>query len=162
MTTPGESIAYLTDFRLDAASEERLVAMLEGCTTIVCENNFRNAELESAVRTFHMVSADVARLAARIEPEKLILFHLSDRYTQAEWQDQLEEVRAVFAESNFPESWRFFDWQCRGFIPEDKQTGRKFTPRPSFSVLAGPRFTGYRRRKIRRPGIKWRFSASYR
>ena len=105
VTTPGESIAYLTDFRLDAASEERLVAMLEGCTTIVCENNFRNAELESAVRTFHMVSADVARLAARIHPQKLILFHLSDRYTQAEWQEQLEEVRAVFAESYFPESW---------------------------------------------------------
>ncbi len=105
VTTPGESIAYLTDFRLDAASEERLSAMLEGCTTIVCENNFRNAEKESAERTFHMVSADVARLAARIKPEKLILFHLSDRYTQAEWQEQLEEVRAVFAESYFPESW---------------------------------------------------------
>jgi len=105
VTTPGESIAYLTDFRLDAASEGRLVAMLEGCTTIVCENNFRNAELESAVRTFHMVSADVARLAAQIKPEKLILFHLSDRYTQVEWQEQLEEVRALFAESYFPESW---------------------------------------------------------
>ena len=96
---------YLTDFRLDAASEERLVAMLDGCTTIVCENNFRNAEQESAVRTFHMVSADVGRLAARVKPDKLILFHLSDRYTQAEWQEQLDEVRTLLVETYFPESW---------------------------------------------------------
>jgi ribonuclease Z len=33
VTTPGESIAYLTDFRLDRPSEERLVQMLRGCTT---------------------------------------------------------------------------------------------------------------------------------
>ena len=105
VTTPGESIAYLTDFRLDALSEERLVAMLAGCTTIVCENNFRNAERESAERTWHIVSADVARLAARVKPQKLILFHLSDRYTLAEWQEQLEDVRAVFAETYFPETW---------------------------------------------------------
>ena len=72
-TAPGESIAYLTDFRLDSASEEQLVSMLEGCTTIVCEYSFRNVEQESAERTFHMVSADVARLAARVRPGKLIL-----------------------------------------------------------------------------------------
>jgi ribonuclease Z len=105
ITTPGESIAYLTDFRLDTSSEERLVEMLQGCTTIVCENNFRNAEQELAERTFHMVSADVARLAARVKPQRLILFHLSDRYTREEWQEQLEEVRAAFAETFFPEPW---------------------------------------------------------
>ena len=48
-----------------------------------------------------MVSADVARLAARVRPEKLILFHLSDRYTHAEWLEQLEEVRAVFPATYF-------------------------------------------------------------
>jgi ribonuclease BN (tRNA processing enzyme) len=52
-----------------------------------------------------MISADVARLAARIQPKKLILFHLSDRYTQVEWQEQLADVRAVFAETFFPDSW---------------------------------------------------------
>jgi ribonuclease Z len=105
VSAPGESIAYLTDFRLGAKSEERLVAMLQGCTTIICENNFRNAELELAQRTFHMVSGDVARLAARVKPQRLILFHLSDRYTHAEWKEQLGEVRAVFPETYFPETW---------------------------------------------------------
>lgn len=103
--TPGESIAYLTDFRLDGPSEDRLVAMLQGCTTVVCENNFRNGERDLAGRTFHMVSEDVVRLATKVNPHKLILFHLSDRYTLAEWQEQLAEVRAGFPETHFPESW---------------------------------------------------------
>ncbi len=105
VSTPGESIAYLTDFRLDEASEERLVAMLQGCATIVCENNFRNAQRELAERTFHMISADVARLAAKVCPQKLILFHLSDRYTPQEWHEQLAEVQALFPETYFPETW---------------------------------------------------------
>jgi ribonuclease BN (tRNA processing enzyme) len=52
-----------------------------------------------------MISAEEARQGARVKPQKLILFHLSDRYTQAQWQEQLEEVRAAFAETYFPESW---------------------------------------------------------
>lgn len=105
VSTPGESIAYLTDFRLDVQSEDRLTEMLQGCATIVCANNFRNGERELADRTFHMVSDDVARLAAKVKPRKLILFHLSDRYAHAEWQEQLADVRAVFPETYFPESW---------------------------------------------------------
>lgn len=61
VSTPGESIAYLTDFRLDCESESRLADMLRGCGTIVCENNFRDSDRELAERSFHMVSADVAR-----------------------------------------------------------------------------------------------------
>jgi ribonuclease Z len=105
VTTPGESIAYLTDFRLDGPSEDRLVEWLHGCDTIVCENNFRDQDRELAERTMHMVSADVARLAGRVGPKRLILFHLSDRYTPAEWQEQLAEVRATFPETSFPDSW---------------------------------------------------------
>jgi ribonuclease Z len=107
IVTPGESIAYLTDFRLDEPSEERLVAMLAGCQTIVCENNFRDQDRDLAHRWFHMTSAEVAGLASRVKPQKLVLFHLSDRYAQAEWQEQLAEVRAGFPGACFPESWTF-------------------------------------------------------
>jgi len=111
VTRPGESIAYLTDFRLDAQSDESLVEMLRDCTTIVCENNFRDTDHELAARTFHMVSADVARLAARAKPKKLVLFHLSDRYTPTEWQAQLADVRALFPETYFPATWEI---ACEG------------------------------------------------
>jgi ribonuclease Z len=105
-TIPGESIAYLTDFRLNSGTEERLVAMLQGCTVIVCENNFRNEDRELAERSFHMVSNDVAQLACQAGAERLVLFHLSDRYTREQWNEQLEEVRAVFPNTVFPDSWQ--------------------------------------------------------
>jgi ribonuclease Z len=105
VTTPGDSIAYLTDFRLDGPSEGRLVAMLRGCRTIVCENNFRNGDRELAERSRHMVSAEVARLAAQAGAERLVLFHLSDRYTPTEWREQLAEVQSGFPQAEFPESW---------------------------------------------------------
>ena len=102
---PGDAIAYLTDFRLDGPSEDQLVAMLSGCRTLVCENNFRDVDGELAARSRHMVSTDVGRLAARVQAERLVLFHLSDRYTPEEWQQQLAEVRARFPQTCFPESW---------------------------------------------------------
>ncbi len=58
-----------------------------------------------AKKNFHMTSSDVGRLAARIQPEKLVLFHLSDRYTAAEWREQLREVQEYFAKTTFPEGW---------------------------------------------------------
>jgi ribonuclease BN (tRNA processing enzyme) len=62
-------------------------------------------ERELAERTFHMISADVARLAAKVRPQKLILFHLSYRYTPQERREQLAEIRALFPETYFPEAW---------------------------------------------------------
>ena len=38
---------------------------------IACENNFRNADPELAELTFHVVTADVARLAARVKRKSL-------------------------------------------------------------------------------------------
>jgi ribonuclease Z len=45
-------------------------------------------------------------MAARVQPQKLVLFHLSDRYMPDEWQAQLGEVRAVFSETYFSDSWQ--------------------------------------------------------
>ena len=106
-TSHGDSIAYLTDFRLDEATgdEDRLVHFLDGCQALVCENNYRNADAALAAKHHHMTSAGVANLAGRVQPERLILFHLSDRYTEWDWQDQLEEVRQIFPRAQFPADW---------------------------------------------------------
>lgn len=103
---PGDSLAYLTDFCLDTPqSEEELVELASGCTVLICENNFRDEDQQLAVGSCHMTSRQVGRLAARIGPEKLILFHLSDRYTAEQWQQQLAEVRAHFDRVEFPPHW---------------------------------------------------------
>jgi ribonuclease Z len=105
-TCHGDSIAYLTDFRLGAGEEEdHVVRFLEGCRTLVCENNYRDLEVELATNYHHMNSREVARLAGRVRPDRLVLFHLSDRYTADEWQQQLEEVRGIFASAEFPAGW---------------------------------------------------------
>ena len=106
VTQPGDSVAYLTDFMLDdCETEERLIKILEGCRTLVCEDNYADADRELALKNFHMTSSDVGRLAARVEPEQLVLFHLSDCYTPAEWQEQLHEVRQRFPQAKFPVAW---------------------------------------------------------
>jgi ribonuclease Z len=105
-TSTGDSVAYLTDFFLETnAAEDRLVQFLSGCRTIVCENNYRDSDAELARTNCHMTSSDMARLAQRVQPDKLVLFHVSDRYTQQEWQAQLREVREQFARATFPQEW---------------------------------------------------------
>ena len=105
-TKHGDSIDYLTDFHLgDPEEEDRLVRFLAGCQTLVCESNYRNAEAELAQKHHHMRSAAVGALAARVDPERLVLFHLSDRYSEEDWHDQLAEVRQLFPRAEFPQSW---------------------------------------------------------
>ncbi|MGC3972442.1 MAG: MBL fold metallo-hydrolase [Pirellulales bacterium] len=105
--TPGDSIAYLTDFLLNEAAAERLVDALQGCRILVCEAQYRHADLELARKNFHMTTVLSAGLAARVRPEKLVLFHLSDRYRPPEWNEMLREAQAIFANTEFPRHWTF-------------------------------------------------------
>jgi ribonuclease Z len=104
--TPGESAAYLTDFLLDEAAQDRLTAALRGVTTVVCESQYRHADLDLARRNYHMTATLAAETAKRAGAGRLVLFHLSDRYTAAEWRAMLAEAQAVFPATSFPESWR--------------------------------------------------------
>ena len=97
ISSPGDSIAYVTDFFLATEIEEsQLVGFLSGCQTLVCENNYRDADADLARKNYHMTSSDVARLASRVGPDKLVLFHVSDRYDVQAWREQLAEVRQRF------------------------------------------------------------------
>jgi ribonuclease Z len=103
---PGESIAYLTDFCLESEQDEdELAGFLGDCKVLICENNFRDADAELAQKSYHMTSTDVGRLAARVQPEKLVVFHVSDRYTLDEWKEQLADVRGQFERAEFPAHW---------------------------------------------------------
>jgi ribonuclease Z len=105
VTVPGDSIAYLTDFLLDEAALEKLEGPLSGCRTIVCESQYRHADLELARKNHHMTAILAATLAERAQATELILFHISDRYTPDEWRELLLEARSVFANTRFPEHW---------------------------------------------------------
>jgi ribonuclease Z len=102
---PGDSLAYLTDFILDQTAEERLIPALRGCKTVICESQYRQADAAFAERHYHMTATQAARLARRANVERLMLFHISDRYRHHEWLELLAEARAIFPNTSFPEHW---------------------------------------------------------
>ncbi len=104
--TPGDSVAYLTDFLLDDQAMDALVPRLRECNTVVCEAQYRHADLDLAHRHFHMTTVLSATLAQRAAVRELVLFHLSERYSRSEWLDMLSEARAVFPRTRFADSWR--------------------------------------------------------
>jgi ribonuclease Z len=105
VTTPGDAVAYLTDFRLDEAAMQRLVPALRGCSTVVCECQYRREDQELARRNYHMTTTQVGELAHRADVGELILFHLSQRYTAEQWRAMLTETQMVFPRARFPASW---------------------------------------------------------
>jgi ribonuclease Z len=105
VTTHGESVAYLTDFRMDTATRDYLGEQLKGVGTVVCECQYQVADRELAERNRHMAADEVAAMAAAAGVGRLILFHLSDRYLPDGWRQLLAEARAIFPNTSFPDGW---------------------------------------------------------
>lgn len=103
--TPGDSVAYLTDFLLDEPAIERLAVALRGCRTIVCEGQYRHADVALAKKNYHMTTVLAANLAQQAQVDELILFHLSDRYERTEWETMLMEAREIFPNATYPPQW---------------------------------------------------------
>ena len=104
--TPGESLAYLTDFGMVGETEARLAEFLRGCDTLVCESHYRHEDLDLATQRYHLTSVQVAMLAARAEVGELVLIHVSDRYQAQGWGRLLVEAREIFPNTRFPVGWR--------------------------------------------------------
>jgi ribonuclease Z len=103
--SPGESFAYLTDFLLDDTAQDRLASVMQNIGTIVCECTYRESDADLASRRHHMTPVQVATLARRVHANQLILFHVSNRYREAEWREMLVDARAVFPETIYPLHW---------------------------------------------------------
>lgn len=103
--TPGEAIAYLTDFLLDGPTMELLAGALHGCRTVVCSVPYRQADHALAAQNHHLTAVQAATLAKRAKIEELVLFHLSDRYDRAQWAAILQEARDVYPGARYPRRW---------------------------------------------------------
>jgi ribonuclease Z len=104
VASAGDSIAYLTDFRVEA-SERELTAALRGVATVVCESQYRAADTHLARAVMHSTATEVAAIAKAAGVGRLILFHVSDRYDRAARREMLLEAQAVFADTAMPEGW---------------------------------------------------------
>jgi ribonuclease Z len=105
VSTPGDSIAYLTDFRMTPATADMLAESLQGVNTVVCECQYRASDAELADNVMHSTTTEVAAMAAKAEIRKLILFHFSDRYDADARREMLAEAQAIFANAVMPEGW---------------------------------------------------------
>jgi ribonuclease Z len=105
LSTPGDSIAYLTDFRMTPATTDLLASCLRGVNTVVCESQYRAADVDLADRVMHSTAEEVAVMAAKAGIGRLILFHFSDRYEADDRREMLEDARAHFANTSLPDGW---------------------------------------------------------
>ncbi|MCK5344457.1 MAG: hypothetical protein KAR20_13675, partial [Candidatus Heimdallarchaeota archaeon] len=101
-----DSIAYLTDFRLDEATSKNLHKMIQGCKIIVCESMYKNADIKLAERNYHNIAKESADIAKNAGAKKLFLIHISERYTSCEMREILEQAREVFPQTFLPKGWR--------------------------------------------------------
>lgn len=102
---PGDSFAYLTDFLLDEPAREQVADRLRGCRVVICDGQYQHADLDLARKNYHMTTVLTAELAAQAGIGELVLFHVSDRYEPAMWQQMLAEARAVFPNTRYPHEW---------------------------------------------------------
>lgn len=103
----GESITYATDLVYEESSIQLLIEMISGCDTFVCESTYAGEDAELAAKHYHLTASQAAQIAADAGVGKLILFHISKRYSREGSQRFLEEARTIFPETYFPEHWTF-------------------------------------------------------
>jgi ribonuclease Z len=105
VTTPGDSIAYLTDFRMTPATADELAERLRGVNTVVCESQYRGIDTDLAKRVMHSTAEEVATMATKAGIARLILFHFSDRYDADARREMLADARAICANTELPDGW---------------------------------------------------------
>lgn len=92
--TPGDSMAFLTDFIAEGAEQDRIADRLRGVGTLVCECQYRATDAELARKNRHMTTQWVGELAAKIAPASVLLTHFSERYGAEAWEEMVAEVQA--------------------------------------------------------------------
>ncbi len=104
--TPGDSIAYLTDFLADEKTINDAAAFLSGCQTMICEAHYRNSDIELARRNYHSTTGLTASIAQKANVNKLVLIHISDRYDLGQYGKILKEAKEIFPSSCFSAEWK--------------------------------------------------------
>ena len=88
---PGRKIVYTGDTR----PTRRTVAMAMGADLLIHESTFSSEEGKRARETRHSTAAEAARVAARAKARRLLLTHISARYSDVP-KILVRQARAIF------------------------------------------------------------------
>jgi ribonuclease Z len=101
VATPGQRLAYLTDFADADANRAKAVALARGADTLFIEAPFRAADAAHAADRMHLTTRAAGEIARQAGARRVEPFHLSPRYLgqEAEW---LAEVEAAFGRPLHP------------------------------------------------------------
>ncbi len=91
----GRKIAYITDTIFSQNLLDRLKTSMHGCDIIVCESTFMDEDLHLAVKYHHLTASQAATIAKETGAQRLILFHISNRYFPR-ISRVLQEARKIF------------------------------------------------------------------
>ena len=101
----GDSLAYLTDFLLDAAQQARLAPLLRGVQTLYAEAQYTPEDQALAARHQHPTVTQVAARAHAAHRPALTRLHLSRRYRPEQWPEMLNAAQAIHPATRFPDGW---------------------------------------------------------
>ena len=106
-TSPGLSLAYLTDFCIKPHTREwsEVVQWIRGTNTLICECQYAASDATLAQRNGHMTADRVGQLANEAGVGALVLQHLSRRYSEEEWANMRSEAAEQFQGAAFPPNW---------------------------------------------------------
>lgn len=101
----GKKVVYLTDFIFSDINIKKSVEIAESADFLVCEAQYNSEHITEAKKNYHLLSSQSAEIAKTANVKKLILFHVSDRYSFSELKKTLSEAKEVFPNTYFPEEW---------------------------------------------------------
>ncbi len=78
---PPASIGYVTDIGAGPENLEKIAALMEGVTLLVCECSFLAAEQDKARLSFHLSTIDLNRFVDKLRPRFLLPMHFSKSYS---------------------------------------------------------------------------------